>query len=672
MARAKAISITVTGNTAPLRKSLRAADKELSAFGKAQAKWAQGSALAYGIIGSAAFQMSRDLVRSASDLQEAQSKSSVVFGQSADAITKWSETASTAFGQSTQQALEAAGTFGNLLKAFGAADAEAGQMSKRLVELASDLASFNNTSIDDVLTALRSGLSGETEPLKRFGVALNDVRLKEEALRLGLVTTTKETLPAGIKAQAAYSLILKDTALAQGDFARTSDGLANQTRTLTAEFENLKAELGQELLPAAQAAAGALTDMLQTLREEGAVGTVGKGIEGLTDKLTDLTVQALGGPSGGNPWTEYQDQLKATAANLSETTNRTGESAAAFRILDAQLSDTTRSLSNMNDELAKAYSSSKIKNFFSPYFQNLKKQREAQEEAAEAAMEAGKEEAETQKENRRQYRETAKTLRETLGEALKDSRDKLKDAQQAAQDFGDAFAYSFGVSLAGAYDTATSAEENYQDALKDRKSAYDALDIAKQGTDLEAYLKAVQDVAAAEKAVTDTQAKRKSPAAAFQEQIAAAKTFGANLKTLIGDPFNLGQAGLQQLLDLGPAAGAQVTSDLIAGTAGFSVSDLNTSLADLASVQAGLSAGITGALGGGLTGAVSAAQSQVDALSGASIAAPGYGQGMQIVVQTGVGDPVAIGGEVKKVLQSYDKRAGKLTVQGPKKKAKKK
>jgi hypothetical protein len=122
-------------------------------------------------------------------------------------------------------------------------------MSKTLVQLAADLASFNNTSVQDAIEALRSGISGETEPLKRYGVAINDVRLKEEALRLGLIQTAKGTLPVAVKAQAAYALILKDTALAQGDFARTSTGYANQQRILAAEMENLNAELGEHLLP---------------------------------------------------------------------------------------------------------------------------------------------------------------------------------------------------------------------------------------------------------------------------------------------------------------------------------------------------------------------------------------------------------------------------------------
>jgi hypothetical protein len=189
------------------------------------------------------------LVQAGSTLQESISKTNAVFGSNARAVQDWSRTTSAAFGVSQQQALEAAGTYGNLFRAFGLGSKQAQEMSQNLVELAADMASFNNVPIDDALTALRSGLSGETEPLKRFGVALTDARLKEEALRLGLIETTSGTLPIAIKSQAAYALILKDTALQQGDVARTSQGFANQMKFLQAEVSNVKAQIGTALLP---------------------------------------------------------------------------------------------------------------------------------------------------------------------------------------------------------------------------------------------------------------------------------------------------------------------------------------------------------------------------------------------------------------------------------------
>jgi len=188
-------------------------------------------------------------VMAASNLSESIAKTNTVFGKNAQAIQEWSRTTASALGVSRQAALEAAGTYGNLFRAFGINEQESAKMSQALVTLAADLASFNNVPIEDALLALRSGLSGETEPLKRFGIALNEARLKEQALADGLIKTTKGTLPQAIKTQAAYSLIMKDSALAQGDVARTAGGLANQLKFLKAGLDDAKAGFGEALLP---------------------------------------------------------------------------------------------------------------------------------------------------------------------------------------------------------------------------------------------------------------------------------------------------------------------------------------------------------------------------------------------------------------------------------------
>jgi hypothetical protein len=199
---------------------------------------------AFGAVSAASFK----LVSMASNLEESQSKVNVVFGASAGVVNKFAETSAQAFGITKQAALEATGTFGNLLQAFGTGKGQAAEMSTTLIGLAADLASFNNTGIEDAIQALRSGLSGETEPLKRFGVAINDTRLKQEAMTLGLYDG-KGALDINAKTQAAYALILKDTGLAQGDFARTSDGFANQMRILKASLTDAATELGTVLLP---------------------------------------------------------------------------------------------------------------------------------------------------------------------------------------------------------------------------------------------------------------------------------------------------------------------------------------------------------------------------------------------------------------------------------------
>jgi len=135
-----------------------------------------------------------------------------------------------------------------------------------MVELAADLASFNNTSIDDAIQAIRSGLSGEAEPLKRFGITLSDVRLRAEGAAQGLDTTGKSLSPL-TKSMAAYSLILKDSTNAQGDFARTSDGFANQLRIIEAGASELKRAFGQGFLNALGNAGDSFGDVGQAMED---------------------------------------------------------------------------------------------------------------------------------------------------------------------------------------------------------------------------------------------------------------------------------------------------------------------------------------------------------------------------------------------------------------------
>ncbi len=200
-------------------------------------------------------------INPASDLNETISKVGVVFGGAADQVLKFGEKSDQALGMSENAALSAAGTYGNLFRAMGIAEQTSANMSVRLVKLAGDLASFNNLDPTDVLDKLRSGLSGETEPLKSLGININDATLKAKAMELGFQEVNGVLEPAA-KAQAAYALFLEQTSLAQGDFTRTSSGLANQQRILSSQFENLKAKLGGGLLPVVNLGAGMLSNFL--------------------------------------------------------------------------------------------------------------------------------------------------------------------------------------------------------------------------------------------------------------------------------------------------------------------------------------------------------------------------------------------------------------------------
>jgi hypothetical protein len=201
-------------------------------------------------------------VKAASDLEETRNKVSVVFGDMSESVLKWAQDSATAFGMSKQQALEAAGTFGNLFTSMGLGKDKAAEMSTGLVELAADLASFNNLDPNVVLEKLRSGLVGEVEPLRTLGINLTMTAVKAKAVQMGLADANGEVSQAALL-QARYALILEQTSNAQGDFARTSDGLANQTRILKAEFADAMATLGKNLLPIVLDGVKAINKMLE-------------------------------------------------------------------------------------------------------------------------------------------------------------------------------------------------------------------------------------------------------------------------------------------------------------------------------------------------------------------------------------------------------------------------
>jgi hypothetical protein len=148
--------------------------------------------------------------------------------------------------------MDAAGTFGTFGKAAGLGGKDLAKFATGFTGLASDLASFNNTSPEEAILAIGAGLRGESEPLRRFGVLLNDATLKQEAMKVGIYDGNG-ALTAQQKILAAQAAIYNQTTDAQGDFARTSDGLANSQRTLKAQFDDVQVSLGQALLPVVDA-----------------------------------------------------------------------------------------------------------------------------------------------------------------------------------------------------------------------------------------------------------------------------------------------------------------------------------------------------------------------------------------------------------------------------------
>lgn len=259
-----------------------------------------------------------DAINKASDLNESGSKVGVIFGDAAKDIYAFSDTAADALGQSKQSALDAASTFAVFGKAAGLSGQDLVKFSTGLVGLSSDLASFYNTSPEEAIEAIGAAMRGESEPIRKYGVLLDEATIKAQAISMGLLKSKvsvdevkkaqiglteankkyneslRENGPKAIETQKA-ALALKDaqaklkeatagttgdlnqqqkalavqgaiyeqTKDAQGDFARTSDGLANQERILTAQITNLKTELGAQLLPIMKTVVSSLVGMVK-------------------------------------------------------------------------------------------------------------------------------------------------------------------------------------------------------------------------------------------------------------------------------------------------------------------------------------------------------------------------------------------------------------------------
>ena len=243
------LGIDTSDYTKGLDDAVKHADKSGSSIVRGLATAGAGVVAGLGVAAAATGAFLVTTIGPASDLAETVSKVGVVFGEQGDAVLAWADDAATAMGMTRNAALGAAGTYGNLFRAMGMTEDTSADMSTSLVGLAADLASFNNMDPTAVLDKLRAGLSGETEPLKALGVNINAALLEQKAFEMGL-WDGEGALTAAAKAQASYALIMEQTSLAQGDFARTSEGLANQQRITDATMGGIKETLGTALLPA--------------------------------------------------------------------------------------------------------------------------------------------------------------------------------------------------------------------------------------------------------------------------------------------------------------------------------------------------------------------------------------------------------------------------------------
>ena len=187
-------------------------------------------------------------IKMASDFEESMNKVDVAFGQSSQIIKDFAKTSLEMFGISEGTALDMAALFGDMATSMGLPQQQAALMSKELVGLAGDLASFKNIGIAQATTALNGVFTGETESLKMLGIVMTEANLQQFAYAEGISKTVQQMTQAE-KVQLRYKYILNNTKNAQGDFARTGGGAANQMRVFQERLKEISTQLGSILLP---------------------------------------------------------------------------------------------------------------------------------------------------------------------------------------------------------------------------------------------------------------------------------------------------------------------------------------------------------------------------------------------------------------------------------------
>lgn len=238
--------------------------------------------------GVAAVSGIRTAVTEARNLSETVNKANVIFGDGAGQIMSWSTSSARSLGLSRQAAIEAAAGLGNMLTQLGYTGDAARTTSTDTVQLAADLGSFNNLGTEDVLERINGALRGEYDSLQLLIPNINAARVEQEAMA-ATGKTSADALTAQEKATATLAIVQRDGAAAAGDYAETSGNLANQSKTLGANLDNIRAIIGGALVPVLADGSGVLNTFLEGVQSgEGAGGRFAAGLAAAGDGARGL------------------------------------------------------------------------------------------------------------------------------------------------------------------------------------------------------------------------------------------------------------------------------------------------------------------------------------------------------------------------------------------------
>ena len=284
-------------------------------------------------------QFGKEAVDLASDLEEVQNVVDVTFGQNAGVIDEWAKKARENFGLTELQAKRFASTIGATLKSTGVSGQQVVQMSQDLAGLAADMASFYNLDFDEAFQKIRSGISGQTEPLKQLGIDMSVASLQAFALSQG-IETAFDKLSASEQAMLRYQYLMQATSDAQGDFARTQDGLANSLRSLETSFDTLKAKIGEPLLEAVATAVQAISGLIDEMIPDDDFTTV-------LDRFNEIDIETAQKLEEIGQIKDEADMLLGMLVEISGTTLDSGQ-------FSEFVDGVSGSMGDLNDEVERA------------------------------------------------------------------------------------------------------------------------------------------------------------------------------------------------------------------------------------------------------------------------------------------------------------------------------
>lgn len=318
------LQVLITANTTALQKEIAKTNSTIASLKKSADKTQGGVTSAFkklktGIVALGIGKVIKDSIQLGMDAIESDNLFEVSMGNMADSVRDWSEEVGNALGLSATEMRKNVGTIYNMTTSMGLAEDNALKMSKGITLLANDMASFYNLSTDEAFNKINAGITGETEPLKRLGILVDENTVKQVAYQQGIAETGTE-LTQQQKVLARYVAILQQTGNAQGDLARTLDSPANQLRQLKSQVQNLGIAFGSFLTPMIQAVIPYVTAFTKVITY--ALNTLSKFLGLKSTSASDETAKIssnIGGiGSGLDDANKKAKNLKGTLAGFDE------------------------------------------------------------------------------------------------------------------------------------------------------------------------------------------------------------------------------------------------------------------------------------------------------------------------------------------------------------------